>query len=709
VFAYNTASVTFSSASGSLYPFNANVWTPFTSSATFQVSGTVDEFGPCRNGQSLPLGNVDYTLQPLSLNRDSFSVPNTTDYIITWIGVETVSDDRVMSWLDTNSIIPAVTDPGELGTIIYPTVAIKEAYNSTTGKYEFGQFKIYAKIKSGVNEQWNPKLHSGWFTDDIREYYLYANPQRETATASSKVLIGPNRLGAPILVKAVPANGNADASPAFDMRQIAVYDDSATPTLAASNIEIVPGTGANYLYASYKDIYGISVFDMMLNQAATPSSTSTSTNIIPFATATNKNHNYKLTYSVNKSFWVDNQYIDNGTPTARIFFDKAPSSYGMSTYRIDYETSKYDPATPVDMPLNNLHTSIDEGFVYVDHEIHNFNQMEVRISPSKITADGIDYALVTFRTYDTNGNPKPNQSLNLFTNFGTLSKSSVVTDRDGFAYATLTSELWDGSITPSPATPALKAATPGTDDEGIILADGPGAVDAKVGFKIQIPPPAQYRIIAILDSDFILADGNSATNIFGLVEDSNHTPVPFAVVYWRKARTEYEVFKKGYNASTATPGSSNTSGYVVADANGRFTIGPFVSSQFAGYWLTVLETGSASPNLNRNQFDIVGDMVYWYEHPDITNMIDPITQMPVSNIQDATPYWNIPNYLNKTTLPVTYDENDIQAGYTGSATPSWLPPKWWAIDRYTQYLIGLDGTSYDTFRATPSYPDYKDF
>lgn len=709
VFAYNTTSVIFSSASGSLYPFTANVWSPFTSSITYTASGTVDEFGPWRNSQSLAIGNTDFTLTPLSLNRDNFSIPNTTDYIITWIGVETVSDDRVMSWLDTNNIIPAVVDPGELGTVVYPTGSITETFNSTTGKYEFSQFKVYAKIKSGVNEQWNPKLHSGWFTDDLQEYYLYANPVRETTTASSKILIGPNRLGAPVLVKALPANGS-DASPAFDMRHVAVFDDSATPTLGFVNTEVVSGTGATILYAAYSDIYNVSVTDLDLATPIALKSSTTSTNQILSATPTSTSHDYQLTYAINKSFYLDNQYIDNGTPTGRIFFDKAPSSYGMTTYRIDYESSKYDPATPVDMPLNNLHTSLDEGFVYIDHDTHNFNQLEVRISPSKITADAVDYALVTFRAYDTNGNPKPNQSLNLFTNFGTLSKSSVVTDRDGFAFATLTSELWDGSLSPSPATPALKAATPGTDDEGIILADGAGAVDAKVGFKIQIPPPAQYRIIAVMDSDFILADGNSATNIFGLVEDSNHTPVPYAVVYWRKARTEYEAFQKvAYNSSTATPGSSNISGYVVADSKGRFTVGPFVSSIYAGYWLTVLETGSASPNLNRNQFDIVGDMVYWYEHPDITNMIDPITQMPISNVQDATPYWNIPSYAGKTTLPVTYDEDDIQAGYSGSATPTWLPPKWWAIDRYTQYLIGLDGTAYDTFRATPSYPDYKDF
>lgn len=707
-FATSTTSITFSSATGSAYPFTANVWTLFSSTTPYTVTGAVDENGPWRYEQGSRVGNKNFIVESLELNRDDFGVPNTTNYIITWIGVESVSNQNVISWIETNTVEPAVTDPGEIDVeYTYPDNAIEETLNTTTGKYEFSTLHVYARLKPGVNDQWNPKVHSGWVHDDTDEYYIYADPAREYATVNTKVLSGVNRLGAPVLVKAVPAN-ESEASPAFDLRQVAFWAESATPSLGLTNTETVSGNGSIYLYAAYKDIYNITVTDLTIDEVIVPVATSITTNKIQLPSASKTDHEYQLTYKANKSFYVDNRYL-YATPNSyrsQIVFDKNPTSYpGITKYRIDYETSQYDPATPADIPLNTLHTSIDEGFVYIDHDVHALNQIEVKISPSKIVADGVDFAMLTFRAFDVNGNPKPNQNFRIFTNFGSLNKTSVTSDADGFAFAILQSEPWDGLIQPTPATPALRAATPGTDNQGLILVDG--AVDARLGFEIQIPTQAKHRIIAVLDSDFIIANGSSATFIFGIVEDSTHTPVPYAVVYWRKARNSYELFNTARTATSATPGSLNNSGYVVADANGRFTIGPFVSSTVSGYWLAAVESGSASPSMSLNQFELAGDIVYWYEYPNITNTIDPITQLPLGPIQDATPYWLIPSNTNANSFPATYDEEETQPGYNGIKQVI-VPPTWVPMPRYSQYQQGILGTSYGVTGATPRYPDYKE-
>lgn len=689
-----TTSITFSSTTGAAYPTTASVWTLFNS-AIHTIPGVVDENGPWRYGQSQQIGNMNYVLETLDLTRDDFAIPNTTDYIITWIGIESISDNKAIAWLESNTIKPAVLDGGENKiTTTYPDNAIVETLNATTGEYEFSTVNIFAKLKPGVNKEWNPKAHSGWFHDDVDEYYMYASPGFESATGSSIFLNNPNRQGAPILI-----NGVNDATPT-QMRQVAFFEDSATPSLSLTNREVMYGNNTKNLYVAYQNIYEIEVIDITTGLPENAASTESTDNIVRLVNDSNENHQYAVWYKVVNSF-----YADASPNTTQIVFDKDAAGNDFEYYDINYETSIYDPATPIDIPLNGLFTSLDEGFIYIDHDIHNLNQVEIKVSPSSIVSDGIDYLMLTVRTSDTFGNPKPNQILNLFTNFGTLNHSSITTDRDGFGSALIQSTSWNGATPIIPATPALQQATPGGMNQGQILVDGD--VDARLGFGIQIPPQPIYNIVAVLDSDYVLANKNNATAIFGLVQDPNHQPVPYATVYWRKARTIYELFEEvDWSTSPATPGTNNT-GVVFADVKGRFTIGPFTSNERPGYWVVSVETGSASPNMAANQFGLVGDVVYWYEYPDSTSIVDQVTGQPISNVQDATPYWLIPSY-NAAKFPTTYDESVVRGTY--NATPvNWTPPRWWAINKYNQYQNGLYGVNFDTVGATPVHPEYKDF
>ncbi len=1154
----STTSIVFSTTTGSSYPVASSVWNIYEKSITTSISGRVDMNGPWKYNAPAPFGNTNYLLSTLSLTRDSFGIPDTTNFILTWIGVESVTNsDRVISWFDTNTIKPAVTDAGETNTnYVYPDNAVIETLNLTTNKYEFSSLNLFARLKPGVNQKWNPKVHSGWFHDDKDEYYLYASPNTELATASTHILKTVNRQGAPlivdkntfgyygeILLKDAVLYLNADASvtgeriainqgtggsalnatygstggadandplllqhtgtnyvylpgiagnyiitpdeaaldlatnievevdititditslfqvvmsrddtassrnwaafsvysasgvPAFQafiggvmrdyicpvvsgvssgtrhrlryeltvnngggsslctfrksldsgvtwtflgtatlgftgsmpalvqridvgqkssganlfvgniyqtimrngiggtsvvnincatnitnsnatsftattgqtvtvnrsatgrkvalvtrpiwlfgtddileisdnglldfdaadsatlivvvrrhgalnvsqqlyskssgvgsgielrtdsssstvlisfsdgvnfpgsfapqpasgtlyvatgirdvagdrliagvnntqgtpgtdttsgslanagtvrigaawnganaldaevlavavfrralttsemqyiydyimadgarplynpatpisMRQVAFFNSDATPlSLTTSNKETVKGNGTQYLKVAYRDIYSISVTNKTTGrQSVSISSTSSTSNIVTLSQKSNTKYEYEITYTPNNSFYLDNDYSDTlGIKRGKVVFDKSPASNLSSSYSISYETSVYDPATPVDIPLNPLYTSIEEGFIYIDHEVHSLNQVEVTINPTKIVADGYDYAVVTLRSYDTNGNPKPYQTFNLYTNFGVIENASVTTDRDGFAFTTLSSNRWLPSTPAYPATPALAAATPGSLNQGLLLVDG--GVDARLGFEIQIPLQDNKRIVAVMDSDYILANGSNATYILGRVETARYGAVPYAYVYWRKSRSLYDLFSHTeWSVSDATPGSSGISGRVVCDVDGRFSIGPFKSSVEAGYWLASIESNSASPS---GSFTLVGDVVYWYEHPNVTNGIDPITQMPVTSIQSATPYWQLPAYTYGSAFPTTYDESKTQAGYNNSIT-TWTPPKWYAIDKYKQYQMGVYGSQYDTTGATPIYPEYKE-
>lgn len=706
-FSTSVTSFIFSSVSGSAYPLTTSVWSLFQSTIPYTVSGTVNQYGPKRYGQLAEVGNTNFMLDTLNLTRDNFSIPNTTDYIVTWLGVDSVSDSRVTTWTTNNLVKPAVKDPGENSlNVTYPETAIVETLNTTTNKYEFNGVQLYARLKPSVNEKWHPKAHSGWFHDDVDEYYLYASPTYEMAT-NSFFAKGVNRQGAPVL-----AYGLTNATPE-ELRQVAFWQGNSTPTMSLTNTETIVGTGSNRLYAGYSNIYGISVFDNTLNTSVSLVSNTTQTNVIQCTTTTYLDHSYTITYTPAKSFYVDNTYMEASPSYSnkmQVVFDKTASSNGYSTYKVFYETSVYDPATPVAIPLNTFHTSIDEGFIFIDHDIKALAQIEVKISPSKLIADGYDYAIVTFRSLDIHGNPKPYQSFKVFANFGTFNKSTVVTDRDGFGYAVLTSQLWSGATPIIPATPALAQATPGGSIQGQILVDGPGTVDTRIGFDIQILPQPGRKLVAVLDSDHIISNGISATSVFGIVEDGNHNPVPAAVVFWKKARNLYELFTSTSRSnSQATPGSARTSGMAITDSKGRFTIGPFISATRPGYWLTSLETEYATPiSGSTPTFSPVGDVVYWYEYPNIANTVDPVTKLPVTTVQSATPYWKLPQYTYGSSFPVTYDETNQQPGYQ-NATPIWTPPKWYAIDKYRQYQMGNYGTQYNIVGATPRYPDYKEF
>jgi hypothetical protein len=304
---------------------------------------------------------------------------------------------------------------------------------------------------------------------------------------------------------------------------------------------------------------------------------------------TNPEHIYEISYKLRKSFYVDNDYIDEaGNNRSKFVFDRPSSEFDQ--YTITYESSKFEESKTIELPLNPFYTVQDEGFVYLSHNEYDSDKPIVKINPGKILSDGIDYAMVSIYSVDINGNPKPSQDFFVQTNFGIFQESgtagaNVTTDADGFCLLTLISEIGASS------------------NSGTIFVSDLVNPAFEYTFEIDIRPEAKRKLYAIVSPDAIPADGISATSVTGKVLDIDDNPVPYAYVSYRRGRSVYEVFTDekpiidvGLNATPASTPYWPDRGRVTSNASGVFNIGPFTAAtpDHSGYWF--LSTESSGVN-----------------------------------------------------------------------------------------------------------------
>ena len=197
-----------------------------------------------------------------------------------------------------------------------------------------------------------------------------------------------------------------------------------------------------------------------------------------------------------------------------------------------------------------------------------------------------------------------------------------------------------------------------------------------LNFDIVTEYSMQNLIKAIVDTPSIKADGISQQYIRGIIT-SGATPVSNNVIYWRKGRTLYDIFT-----------DQDYSNYVRSDSNGNFSIGPIQasSSKDPGYWMVAVESAhSVTPS--STPVTVSGDIVYWSEKYDNLNYHSGGAVLYNSNVllgygakMSSTPNFTL-NY---------HDASDATAY---AATPNWLPPKWYPLDRAEQYQMGLLGST----------------
>lgn len=653
------------------YPFQESVWQLFEANELVQRYGVVDENGPWRNGIPQEPGGFNFLIEQANVSRASFGLSNNIDYVVTWIGVEVIANNRVMAWLDTNTVHPATDD---INSLLYLDNVVKESYDNSISNYVFSPFFIRARMRPEIDPQWNPQVHSGWFYQDEEEYYLYANAITESTPGHQFALGQVARQGAPIILE------TNQATPS-EYRQV-VFFDEATPQLSLTNKEIVNGSGTSILYVAYKDIFDISVIDLSNNLSVTAATYSDS-NAVTTGIITDKDSTYQVQYKVNKSFTADHEFT-NTDHTNRTNIQIAERIPYNGNYNTTYEGSNYDPATPIFLPLNTFYTIMDEGFIFLSYDEYDFKYVEVKLSPSKVLADGEDYMLASIFSYDEHGNPKPNQSFDLYTSFGVFETTNtniktIKTNDDGFATTIITSNNTTTTL------------------NGYIKVDGPGLADATVNYEIASIEKKRPRLVALPSSEAIPADGHSQVVVYGKVEDENFKPIPYAAVTWKRDRTMPELFMKGYQ------------GQVIADDQGKFTIPALTAATpySPGYWFMQLESWhqGSSPSrvvINPNyaatpyifpQYGPIGDVVFWNEYPDAkfgTN--NKITQVPIPPVQNHVNPIETVYYITDPVVafPVTY--NPATPVYHATpVVPIYTPPNWYACDRYTQYQLGLLG------------------
>ena len=691
------------------YPLQKIKYLPFESTIANVESGVVDENGPWRDGIKPSGGLNNYAFTTLEIDRDDFGIANSEDSIVTWIGVST-NNDRVISWLDQNTVKPSFSTAWASATS-YPLDSITEI-DDGSGLFYYSPFVVRVKMKSEINPQWNPQMHSGWFYDRNDEYYFYVDPIEEVASPGSEGATFSDfytekvpRQGAPILVRAL-------SSTPVEMRQVSFFDDNIN--LSLKNTQYVYGTGTEKLYLAYENIYDATVSDYTSGQLIINNG-HTSSNEIDINQETLTDHVYEVSYKLRDSFIVDNEYFtSNGAQRAKVTFDSTPSD--ATPFSIVYESSIFDPATPIDVPLNPFYTTVDEGFVFISLNEYEAATPITRVSPGILVANGTDYAIVSVYSVDSFGNPKPNQSYNVSTTFGTFDSTGtntapITTDRDGFAWLTLTSEEGSG----------VEVAT-------ITVA---GDFTSELSLEIEARKSEQYKLHTLVDPKAIPADGLSAASVYGKVLNEDGNPVPYAYVSYKKGRSVYEIFTNSNSTPDVGPDSSPAatpiwpdSGRVTADSNGIFRIGPFVSStpNMPGYWFVSTESYSSSPS-GGGTWEAVGDVVFWREYPPKFRSVNGDNQsIPTSQNLNIQPkiYLNesgrlvieplIPLPATVNAFPVTFDE----ATPTAAATPvtnKWSPPKWYAINLYDQYQRGMLGNDFYVFKIEnlpQIHPDYRD-
>ena len=181
-----------------------------------------------------------------------------------------------------------------------------------------------------------------------------------------------------------------------------------------------------------------------------------------------------------------------------------------------------------------------------------------------------EFAIVSIKAYDINGNPKPNIDYVLDTSFGTLADTTLTTNNDGYACTYLEC---DGEVSaPYKAT---------------ITVSG----DSDFSFDVPVSPVYEmpYKLVAMPNNEIVQADGSENITVFGQVLTATEVPAPNAVIRYRKGRTIQEVFTNAHSntvvSEMATP-IWGEAGKVVADSSGHFEIGPFYSAtpNDPGYW-----------------------------------------------------------------------------------------------------------------------------
>jgi len=158
----------------------------------------------------------------------------------------------------------------------------------------------------------------------------------------------------------------------------------------------------------------------------------------------------KVQYAIKRSFYIDvNQSTDS---YSMIKLNGAVLGEENQIY-IQYETNDietYYESEEID--LNPIKSKVSEGFLYITDEVHEADKIEVDINPIHLYSNGYDKTTIIARVYDKYGNAVIGNNIRFdideekSTTTGTLIIQQNITDKNGIAYATITSGKQSGLI-----------------------------------------------------------------------------------------------------------------------------------------------------------------------------------------------------------------------------------------------------------------------
>ena len=651
-----------------LYPYQSIVWQQFDELSTPMVEGTIGKRGLVNS----ILENNDETFSNNSelVGRYNLSY-NTFD-----IDPQNYFIEKIQIVNETEGV-ELTTNAEFVGDNNFYENYIDESLDG-----DFSPIEVSARYIG----RYSSFLNSGWYSQSLEDRYIYSSPITEyhTTPGFELLLNQPARQGSPIIV-------DLDGATPYQVREVAFYDE-ATPTMPSlRNVEVVYANKGNSLFLGYEDVYDVSVRDLVTgyNVASNLNSQTNEIEVFSASTPSIYQREYEVSYKVSKSFMVDNDFYDqeNEMYKTKIYFDSTPSYDHI--YEVTYESSINQMSTPISLEIDPMKIWDEEGFVYLSHEDYEFNTAKIKLKPSYILDDGKDFMVITINSLDINGNSKPYQTFQLSSDVLAFSEEYVTTDINGFSYSRAIyigeqpSNSVIGALQVNGVSPSSSYAHPNSSSESFVQV---------FNFDIINKAIDTFQTKAIASHEVIDADGVSQIYVTGQVKESS-IPTNNAVVYWRKGRSLYDVFE-------ATPYSD----YAVADDQGRFTFGPFTAQDVddPGIWLVAVETEHASTP-NENPTTLSGDIVYWSEKYD--NL-----KYSYGNTVFYNPNVLYPDRVDmKSTPNFTVKYHDGFSSVVYNATPNWLPPKWYPIERFDQYQLGLLGSApYEVDSYSNLLKDYEE-
>lgn len=690
------------------YPLKADVWNEFTLESATIVDGYLDRFGNFYDKTQVENNDKFFstyiskesTIVNVAVDRATFGIgEDDSQHIFT--GIEIVSStDKV----DLSTSFD-IQDIGKY-QLVNETLSV-EGYEKELS------FNVSVKASRNENNIRNvsTSIDPGWIYLNDEEYYIYSKPVIEAYSGRlfEILLQGTPRNGAPLIVtvdgeeyKRVPDFGGSQPG---------------------RNSQVVYGNFSNNLYLSYENVYDATVVDNYTGKIVANGLSTSSSELEVFNESTPSiiDREYQVDYMISNSYYLNKDFYDatQDDYLTKVTFFSTPS-YDVE-YKILYESDSYESATPIDLKIDPAHNPLSEGYVYASVNQYPFSGVHAVLSPNYIIDSEDDIMYIAITSYDQNGNPKPYQAFEIHGDLIESDPQYILTNSNGFGLSRIS---YTG---PVPAEEYL----------GTIIIDGISLSDyyrLVENGEVRITEDGQERVVdwpideeiysfvnsdsesytklvdfyinqnyieplkikAAVDKPVINADGVSSQFIIGRVTYQNVAVEEGVVVFWRKSRHIKDLLV-----------DQLYQGYVLTDENGRFIIGPIVTQDKndPGYWFVSLETnGTSSTTMPDSDGTITGDIVYWYEQYDNIHYAN--ESLPLGNNITEAP--DIDYYLIATPNFV-YKYTTLQQIIYNNATPNWSPPQWLAIDRYTQYQMGL-------FGSTPNFiedyseirPDYQE-